>query len=134
MEYGKKERIGGFDLLKFKRNEMTFIKVSNVMGNWSMEYREDCVMFRWLDSERTKEQTEAIHVLIVNTFMAATFVEADFQHDILVAASALQERINNDAMPLSDEEDMETVKNMETEHKIMEYLLNGEEGKADATV
>lgn len=134
MEYGKKERIGGFDLLKFKRNEMTFIKVSTIMGNWSMEYREDCVMFRWLDSERTKEQTEAIHVVIVNTFMAATFVEADFQHDILVAASALQERINNDAIPLSDEEDMETVENMETEHKIMEYLLNGEEGKADATV
>ena len=40
MEYGKRKiELGGFRLLKYKKDEMSFIKVSTLMGNWAMEWR-----------------------------------------------------------------------------------------------
>lgn len=138
MEYGKKIRLGGFHLLKYKKDEMTFIKVSTIMGNWAMEYREDSVLFGFLDTDRTKEQDEALHVVIVNSFMAATFIEADFQHEILDAAGRLQERMNKQSEPISDEEDAGILESMKVEHEVIEELanqINGEEsGEADLSV
>lgn len=124
MEYGKKIRIGGFNLLKYKNSsDMTFIKVSTVMGNWGMEYREDSVLFGFLDMERTKDQDNALHAMFVNAFMAASFAEADFQHDIIVASGELQKRIGAGAEPVSKEEDEEILDNLKAEHGVMEELL-----------
>lgn len=134
MEYGKKIRLGGFNLLKYKNGDgMTFIKVRTIMGNWAMEYREDSALFGFLDMERTKDQDNALQVIFVNAFMAASFAEADFQHDILVASGELQKRIGDGAESASDEEDAEIVSNLKAEHEVMETLVK-EQGWVEAPV
>ena len=127
MEYGKKVNVGGFNYLKFKRNEMSFIKVTTIMGHWSMEWREDTLMYHALDSDLDKDQLAAVNVAIVNAFMCGCFLDGEFQHSVQVAAGELQERMNAEVKPLSDEEDAEVLSQLKAEHEMMETL--GEELK-----
>lgn len=127
MEYGKKVNVGGFTYLKFKRNEMSFIKVTTIMGHWSMEWREDTLMYHALDSDLDNDQLAAVNVAIVNAFMCGCFLDGEFQHSVQVAAGELQERMNAEVKPLSDEEDAEVLSQLKAEHEMMETL--GEELK-----
>lgn len=127
MEYGKKVNVGGFNYLKFKRNEMSFIKVTTIMGHWSMEWREDTLMYHALDSDLDNDQLAAVNVAIVNAFMCGCFLDGEFQHSVQVAAGELQERMNAEVKPLSDEEDAEVLSQLKAEHEMMETL--GEELK-----
>lgn len=120
MDYGKKMRVGGFNLLKYKKDDMSFIRVSTIMGNWAMEYREDSILYQWLDCDRTEEQDEALHVLFVNSFMVGSFLEAEFQHDVVIAAGKFQERINAEAPEVSEEEDAEALNEMRLIHEMDE--------------
>lgn len=141
MEYGKKIMVGGFHALKVKKDEMSFIKVSSIMGNWAVEYREDTLMYHCLDADGMMDGDtgRALGAVIVNAFMASTIVDAEFQHDIVDAAGRLQERMNASAEPVSEEEDAEILNQMRTEHEMMEELVNGasdgeEGGKTEAEV
>ena len=127
MEYGKKVNVGGFNYLKFKRNEMSFIKVTTIMGHWSMEWREDTLMYHALDSDLDNDQLAAVNVAIVNAFMCGCFLDGEFQHSVQVAAGELQKRMNAEVKPLSDEEDAEVLSQLKAEHEMMETL--GEELK-----
>lgn len=127
MEYGKKVNVGGFNYLKFKKNEMSFIKVTTIMGHWSMEWREDTLMYHALDSDLDNDQLAAVNVAIVNAFMCGCFLDGEFQHSVQVAAGELQERMNAEVKPLSDEEDAEVLSQLKAEHEMMETL--GEELK-----
>lgn len=130
MEYGKKIMVGGFNVLKFKKDEISFIKVSTIMGTWSMEYREDTVMYHTLDSDMGEDEKSALSVLIVNTFMVGNFLDADLQHSVMLAAGELQERISKSSESVSDEEDAEILNQMRTEAEIVEEMVKaGEESK-----
>lgn len=130
MEYGKKIMVGGFNVLKFKRDEISFIKVSTIMGTWSMEYREDTVMYHTLDTDMSDDERNALVVLIVNTFMVGNFLDADLQHSVMLAAGELQERMNEAVEAVSDEEDAEILNQMRTEAEIVEEMVKaGEESK-----
>ena len=130
MEYGKKIMVGGFNVLKVKKDDISFIKVSSIMGNWAVEYREDTLIYHCLDDEEVPEDGKrALGVMIVNAFMASTIVDAEFQRDILDAAGRLQERMNMSAESVSDEEDAEILSQMKTEHEMMENLAEETEGK-----
>ena len=130
MEYGKKIMVGGFNVLKFKRDEISFIKVSTIMGTWSMEYREDTVMYHTLDTDMSDDERNALVVLIVNTFMVGNFLDADLQHSVMLAAGELQERISKSSESVSDEEDAEILNQMRTEAEIVEEMVKaGEESK-----
>lgn len=122
MEYGKKVNVGGFNYLKFKRNEMSFIKVTTIMGHWSMEWREDTLMYHALDSDLDNDQLAAVNVAIVNAFMCGCFLDGEFQHCVQVAAGELQERMNAEAKPVSEEEDQEILKQVQTETEMYEEL------------
>ena len=122
MEYGKKTRIGGFDCLKYKKGDMSFIKIGTIMGNWAMEWREDTLMYHTLDADITDEERQAVQVAVVNAFMCGSFLDGDFQHEVLVAAGGLQKRMMVDAPVVSDEEDAEILKQQRTEHEVMEEL------------
>lgn len=129
MEYGKKIMIGGFNVLKVKKDDISFIKVSSIMGNWAVEYREDTLMYHCLDDGEVPEDGKrALGVMIVNAYMASTIMDAEFQRDILDAAGRLQERVNASAEPVSDEEDAEILAQMKTEHEMMEKLAEEAEG------
>lgn len=135
MDYGKKERVGGFDLLKYKNVDgMSFIKVTTIMGNWSMEYREGSNLYEFINAERTKEKDEAIHIMFVNAYMSATIAEADYQHDLLIAAGELDKRINSDVPQMSEEEDAELLEKMKVAEEIEQEVRNGEEGATEAEV
>ena len=127
MEYGKKIRLGGFNCLKYKKGDMSFIKVSTIMGNWSMEWREDTIMYRTLDSDLSEDDVKSINVVIVNAFMVGNFVEADFQHAVMVAADEFSKRMNSDAEQISEEEDQEIITNLKAEHEALEELMSSEE-------
>ena len=130
MEYGKKIMVGGFNVLKVKKDDISFIKVSSIMGNWAVEYREDTLMYHCLDDEEVPEDGKrALGVMIVNAFMASTIVDAELQRDILDAAGRLQERMNMSAESVSDEEDAEILSQMKTEHEMMEKLAEEAEVK-----
>lgn len=121
MEYGKKISVGGFAYLKFKRDEMSFIKVSTLMGGWSMEWREDMLMYHILDGDISDEERKGINVAIVNAFMCGTILDSDFQHSVMVAAGELQERMNAEAkVEVSEEEDAEILNQLRTEAEMYE--------------
>ena len=121
MEYGKKISVGGFAYLKFKRDEMSFIKVSTLMGGWSMEWREDMLMYHILDGDISDEERKGINVAVINAFMCGTILDSDFQHSVMVAAGELQERMNAEVkVEVSEEEDAEILKQLRTETEIYE--------------
>lgn len=134
MEYGKKINVGGFDYLKFKRDEMSFIKVTTIMGHWAMEWREDTLMYHALDSDLDNDQLAAVNVAVINAFMCGCFLDGDFQHSVQVAAGELQERMNAEAkVEVSEEEDAEILNQLRTEAEMYEELgkeLN--KGQVDA--
>ena len=105
MEYGKKTRLGGFNVLKYKNGEMSYIKISTIAGNWSMEYREDHSLFLLLDNVTTEEDGVALKILFVNSFIASSMLDAELKHDIMLAGSRFQERINANHESLSEEEE-----------------------------
>ena len=126
MEYGKKISVGGFNYLKFKRNEMSFIKVTTIMGHWSMEWREDTLMYHALDSDLNKDQLAAVNVAVINAFMCGSFLDGEFQHSVQVAAGELQERMNAEGkVEVSEEEDAETLNQLRTEAEMYEELGKG---------
>lgn len=135
MEYGKKISVGGFAYLKFKRDEMSFIKVSTLMGGWSMEWREDMLMYHILDGDISDEERKGINVAIVNAFMCGTIFDSDFQHSVMVAAGELQERMNKEAESVSEEEDQEILKQLRTENEVIEeFVKNVEKEQTDVQV
>ena len=130
MEYGKKISVGGFNYLKYKKGDMSFIKVSTIMGHWAMEWREDALMYHTLDAELTDKQRVAVNVAIVNAFMCGCFLDAEFQHSVRVAAGELQERLNAMAkVDVSEEEDAEILKQMKTEAEMYDALAEEMEKK-----
>lgn len=129
MEYGKKIELGGFRLLKYKKDEMSFIKVSTLMGNWAMEWREDTLVYHCFDSELSEDNMEALKVMVVNAFMVSSFLDAEMQHSVLIAAKEYSERIVEEAPVLSDEEDKEILEQMQVEGEITEAFLEGIDDK-----
>lgn len=124
MKYGKKISVGGFAYLKYKKDEMSFIKVSTLMGGWSMEWREDMLMYHILDGDISDEERKGINVAVINAFMCGTILDSDFQHSVMVAAGELQERMNKEAESVSEEEDQEILKQLRTESEVIEELVN----------
>lgn len=122
MEYGKKMNVGGFTYLKYKKDEMSFIKVSTLMGGWSMEWREDMLMYHILDGDIAEDERNGLNVAVINAFMCATLLDGDFQHSVQVAAGELQERLNECVKSVSEEEDAEILKQLRTEHEMMDAL------------
>lgn len=122
MDYGKKERLGGFNVLKYKKDDMSFIKVSVVMGNWAVEYREDSSMFHFLNADLEEDQRDALHVLLVNAFMVSNFVDAELQHSVMLAAGEFEKRVNEAAEEVSEEEDQKILEEERISHEIMEEM------------
>lgn len=122
MEYGKKMNVGGFTYLKYKKDEMSFIKVSTLMGNWAMEWREDMVMYHILDGDISDDERNGLNVAIINAFMCGTLLDSEFQHSVMAAAGDLQERMNEEAESVSEEEDQEILKQLRTEVEMYEEL------------
>lgn len=115
MDFGKTQ-IGNMVILKYKKGDLPFIKVSTVSGDFSVEYGAGSVMFMLLDNAPIEDKVDNLPMLIIrNTQYVANCIDAELQVDVLKAAGNALDRA--DANPISDEEDAQII---EEERKMYE--------------
>lgn len=107
MDFGKTQ-IGNMVILKYKKGELPFIKVSTVSGDFSVEYGAGSVMFMLLDNAPIEDKVDNLPMLIIrNTQYVANCIDAELQVDVLKAVGNALDRA--DAKPISDEEDAKII-------------------------
>lgn len=115
MDFGKRQ-IGNTVILKYKKGDLPFIKVSTVSGDFSVEYGAGSVMFMLLDNAPIEDKVDNLPMLIIrNTQYVANCIDAELQVDVLKAVGNALDRA--DAKPISDEEDAKII---EEERQIYE--------------
>lgn len=125
MDFGKTQ-IGNMIILKYKKGDLPFIKVSTVSGDFSVEYGAGSVMFMLLDNAPIEDKVDNLPMLIIrNTQYVANCIDAELQVDVLKAVGNALDRA--DANPISDEEDAQII---EEERKM--YEMKKEMGEADS--
>ncbi len=107
MDFGKTQ-IGNMVILKYKKGDLPFIKVSTVSGDFSVEYGAGSVMFMLLDNAPIEDKVDNLPMLIIrNTQYVANCIDAELQVDVLKAVGNALDRA--DAKPISDEEDAKII-------------------------
>lgn len=134
MDFGIKKVIGGFEVIKVKKGDFAFVKVSGLDGGWSVEWREDTIGFHMFDTVESDEDWDALHVIMCNSFIVSTVFDAALQHDIVMAAESFSKRLVEEAPKATEEEDAEALNELRVQHEMEEELKNGEEGKTEAEV
>ena len=122
MDFGKRQ-IGNTVILKYKKGDLPFIKVSTVSGDFSVEYGAGSVMFMLLDNAPIEDKVDNLPMLIIrNTQYVANCIDAELQVDVLKAIGSALDRA--DAKPISDEEDAKII---EEERQMYEMKKEMEE-------
>lgn len=125
MDFGKRQ-IGNTVILKYKKGDLPFIKVSTVSGDFSVEYGAGSVMFMLLDNAPIENKADNLPMLIIrNTQYVANCIDAELQVDILKAVGNALDRA--DAKPISDEEDAKII-----EEERQMYEMKKEMGETDS--
>lgn len=125
MDFGKRQ-IGNTVILKYKKGDLPFIKVSTVSGDFSVEYGAGSVMFMLLDNAPIEDKVDNLPMLIIrNTQYVANCIDAELQVDVLKAVGNALDRA--DAKPISDEEDARII-----EEERQMYEMKKEMGEADS--
>lgn len=125
MDFGKRQ-IGNTVILKYKKGDLPFIKVSTVSGYFSVEYGAGSVMFMLLDNAPIEDKVDNLPMLIIrNTQYVANCIDAELQVDVLKAVGNALDRA--DAKPISDEEDAKII-----EEERQMYEMKKEMGEADS--
>lgn len=125
MDFGKRQ-IGNTVILKYKKGDLPFIKVSTVSGDFSVEYGAGSVMFMLLDNALIEDKVDNLPMLIIrNTQYVANCIDAELQVDVLKAIGNALDRA--DAKPISDEEDAKII-----EEERQMYEMKKEMGEADS--
>lgn len=107
MDFGKRQ-IGNTVILKYKKGDLPFIKVSTVSGDFSVEYGAGSVMFMLLDNAPIEDKVDNLPMLIIrNTQYVANCIDEELQVDVLKAVGNALDRA--DAKPISDEEDAKII-------------------------
>lgn len=125
MDFGKRQ-IGNTVILKYKKGDLPFIKVSTVSGYFSVEYGAGSVMFMLLDNAPTEDKADNLPMLIIrNTQYVANCIDAELQVDVLKAVGNALDRA--DARTISDEEDAKII-----EEERQMYEMKKEMGETDS--
>ena len=145
MEYGKKMNVGGFTYLKYKKDEMSFIKVSTIAGDWNMNFREDTKIYAELDKGEDDRWLDLYaDALVLSSMNVNPILNRCFQLYVTMIVKMInlkqgvnipKEEINglsaefNELVGLlcekedvSDEEDAEILKRLLTEVEMYEEL------------
>lgn len=132
MEFGKKVQLGNFIVVKTKKEytvkgddgkkkkaSLEFIKASAADGYWSIEYREDSIMFRLIDDAiNDKASRNAFEHIFVNAFAISSVIpDEQFLKEFAVSINALIERNAGEIEPVSDEEDKEIIQKMKMQYE-----------------
>ena len=91
MMLGEKRRIGNFIVAKKRDGKIECIEVSNVVGNWSIRYRADNIMFR-VFNEIENNDVESVHILLSTMLSVCHILDGEFTKDVAEAINAYMER------------------------------------------
>lgn len=120
MEFGKKQQVGNFTILKYKKGERAYIKIEAVSKEWSIEYGEGNGMFFMFDNHPIEDDmNNPLMLLLLNTFYASTLFEAEYQTQLLDCVGRFIEKSKES---ISDEEDAKILEEMKREYEIKEEL------------
>lgn len=120
MEFGKKQRIGNFTLLKYKKEGRAYIKIEAVSREWSLEYGEGNSMFALFDNHPVEDNmSNPLMLMMLNTYYASMLIDAEYQTKLLECIGEILER-NQDE--ISEEEDAQILDEMRKEYEIKEEL------------
>jgi hypothetical protein len=123
MDFGKTQ-IGNIIILKYKKGDLPFIKVSTVSGDFSIEYGAGSMMFMLLDNTPLEDKVDNLPMLIVrNTQYVANYIDAELQVDVLKAIGSALDRA--DAKPISDEEDAKIIEEERQMYEIKKEIEKG---------
>lgn len=105
MDFGKKKRVGNFSILKYNKDGVPFIKVSDIAGSWAIEFAMVHKMFAYIDSleDSDDEQWKVLNILIVSWLGATSILNADFSKRVYEAID-LWAKENGDPTPSTEEE------------------------------
>ena len=104
MDLGSKKRIGNFVLTRKKQGKATFIIVSTLSGEWSMQFRADNKMFRLLDTV-DRDAEYSLHTWITSLYAASHIVDGKFTGELMLSVNNYFERLGNGVKRLDDEDD-----------------------------
>ncbi len=122
MDFGKTQ-IGNMVILKYKKGDLPFIKVSTVSGDFSVEYGAGSMMFMLLDNTPMEDKVDNLPMLIVrNVQYVANCIDVGLHVDVLKAIGSALDRA--DSKPISDEEDAKII-----EEERQMYEMKKEMGK-----
>lgn len=120
MEFGKKQQVGNFTFLKYKKGKRAYIKIEAVSKEWSIEYGEGNGMFFMFDNHPVEDNmNNPLMLLVLNTYYASTLFEAKYQAQLLDCVGKYIERSES---VISEEEDAKILEDMRREYDIKEEL------------
>lgn len=120
MEFGKKQQIGNFTLLKYKKGDRAYIKIEALSKEWSLEYGEGNSMFVMFDNHPVEDSmTNPLMLLILNTYYASMLFDAEYQTKLMGCIGEFIERSQSE---ISEEEDAKILDEMRKEYEIKQEL------------
>ncbi len=120
MEFGKKQQIGNFTLLKYKKENRAYIKIEALSKEWSLEYGEGNAMFVLFDNHPVEDNmTNPLMLLMLNTYYASMLLDAEYQTKLMGCIGEFIERSQSE---VSEEEDAKILDEMRKEYEIKEEL------------
>lgn len=105
MDFDLNKRLGGFDVVKFRRGAFSFIRASGIDGGWCMEWREDTVAFHLFDGAESDEDWDVFHALLCNCLLVSTVFDASLHRDVALAYESFEKRLSDGASSAGDDED-----------------------------
>lgn len=82
MDFGKKNRVRNYFVLKYKKDGMPFIKVGDIAGSWSVEYAYTHMMFAVLEKMVDDNAEGAMTALITSWYGACSIFDSNFTKSI----------------------------------------------------
>ena len=108
MDFGKTQ-VGNITILKYKKDDIPFIKASTVCGDFSIEYSAGSIMFVLLDSVPIEDRVDNLPMLMLrNTQYVGNCIDAKLQVDVLKAVGDALDRA--DAKIIEEERQMYEMK------------------------
>lgn len=82
MDFGKKNRVGNYYLLKVNEGGFPYIKAGDIAESWSVKFAYTHVMFATLERLVDEEQINAIAALLTTWFGVCSILDAEFTKNV----------------------------------------------------
>lgn len=129
MRDGEKLKTHNWIIEKVEMDGQNYVEVRNTGGEFLLMYREGTMMYAFLSSiEKDDETLESLAVLFGNTMAASSVLDAEFQHDLILATNKYIDRAEAYA-DKSEEESQRIIAEEKTAYEMKEEASgeNGEE-------